>query len=77
VFVQEREVLVLQALLKQRRRAEAIARARRFIAEQGDSPYAVRIRELLARTLNAPSTPSAPSKPASSSAPAAQRTAKP
>jgi hypothetical protein len=77
VFVQEREVLVLQALLKQRRRAEAIARARRFIAEQGDSPYAVRIRELLARTLNAPSTPSAPSKPASGSAPAAQRTAKP
>lgn len=47
VFVQEREVLALEALLKQRRSAEAMERAERFVTEQAGSPYALRIREML------------------------------
>jgi outer membrane protein assembly factor BamD (BamD/ComL family) len=46
-FAQEREVLAIQALLKQARDAEAVARAQRFIGEHAGSPYALRLREML------------------------------
>jgi len=48
LFVQEREVLVIEALLKQRRTSDAIERAERFVTQRPHSPYALRIREMLA-----------------------------
>ena len=47
MFAQEREVLALEALLKQHRNAEAIERAERFLTEQPGSAYALRIREMV------------------------------
>lgn len=47
-FAQEREVLAINALLKQRRTAEAFARAERFIVAHASSPYAVQLRAMLA-----------------------------
>jgi hypothetical protein len=47
LFVQERELLAIQALLKQRRDAEASARAERFVAAYSTSAYAARVREML------------------------------
>jgi outer membrane protein assembly factor BamD (BamD/ComL family) len=47
LFVQERELLAIQALLKQRRDAEAATRAERFVAAYATSAYAARVREML------------------------------
>jgi hypothetical protein len=47
VFVQEREVLAIEALLRQRRTPDALARAERFVAEQPSSTYALQLREML------------------------------
>jgi hypothetical protein len=48
VFVQEREVLAINALLRQERSSAAYQRAERFIATHGSSPYAVQLRAMLA-----------------------------
>jgi hypothetical protein len=48
LFVQEREMLAVEALLKQRRTHEAIARADRFVTEHASSAYAPGIRAMLA-----------------------------
>jgi hypothetical protein len=47
VFVQEREVLAIEALLKQRRADDALARAERFVTERPTSTYALQLREML------------------------------
>jgi hypothetical protein len=47
VFVEEREVLAIEALLKQRRTAEALDRAERFVTKQPASTYALQLREML------------------------------
>jgi hypothetical protein len=47
VFVEEREVLAIEALLKKRRTAEALDRAERFVAERTSSTYALQLREML------------------------------
>jgi hypothetical protein len=47
-FVQEREVLAIQALLKQGRDDEAVERTQRFIRDQSGSPYVLRLRHMLA-----------------------------
>jgi len=60
LFVQERELLAIQALLKQRRDAEAFERAERFVAEQPASAYAVRIREMLLTSARVAATLPAP-----------------
>jgi outer membrane protein assembly factor BamD (BamD/ComL family) len=46
-FVEEREVLAVEALLRRRERASAFARAERFIAEHPRSTYAVRLRWMI------------------------------
>lgn len=60
LFVEERELLAIQALLKQRRDAEAVQRAERFVAEQPASAYAVRIREMLLTSARVAATLPAP-----------------
>lgn len=50
VFLQEREILALEALLKLRRAPEALARAERFVREHPESPHTQRVRALLARS---------------------------
>lgn len=47
VLVQEREVIVVESLIRQGRRAEAEARARRFAMRYPGSAHAVRIEEIL------------------------------
>jgi len=47
IFAQERELLSVEALLRQRARSEAFRRAERFIARHPSSPYAVRLRSML------------------------------
>ncbi|HMI91281.1 MAG TPA: hypothetical protein VK509_07955 [Polyangiales bacterium] len=47
VFAQERELISVEALLRQRARSEAFWRAERFIARYPSSPYAVRLRSML------------------------------
>jgi hypothetical protein len=47
VFVQEREMIAIGALLKLHHRPEAIARAELFVQRHADSPHALRVRNLL------------------------------
>lgn len=49
MFAQEREVLAVEALLRSHARAAAFARAHAFVGSHPDSPYAPRIRALLAQ----------------------------
>jgi hypothetical protein len=68
VFAQEREILAIEALLKQHKRALAFARAKQFVDRFRGSPYAFRIQALLEQrprggstsSLVAASTPTAP-----------------
>jgi len=53
VFVQEREMLAINALLKQRKSAAAHERAARFVAAHEGSSYAVQLRALLATKASA------------------------
>jgi hypothetical protein len=50
VFAQERELLAIEALLKLRRRAPAVERARAFVQRFPSSPHGRRVRALLERT---------------------------
>jgi hypothetical protein len=54
VFVQEREVLAINALLKQRRSADAYERAQRFVATHESSSYSVQLRTMLETKRPAP-----------------------
>jgi hypothetical protein len=47
VFAQEREILAIEALLKQRKRALAFARAEQFVDRYSSSPYAFRIQAMI------------------------------
>ena len=50
VFAQEREILAIEALLKLRRRPEALARAELFLQRYAESPHSRRVRALLERS---------------------------
>jgi hypothetical protein len=50
LFAQEREILAIEALLKLRRKPQALDRTQRFMARFPDSPHARRARALLDRT---------------------------
>jgi hypothetical protein len=50
IFAQEREMLAIEALLKLKRKAEARARAERFVQRYPDSPQAPRVRAWIERT---------------------------
>jgi hypothetical protein len=52
IFAQEREMLAIEALLKLKRKADARARAERFVERYPDSPQAPRVRAWLGRTLS-------------------------
>ena len=57
LFAQEREVLAIEALLKLRQRAAAVARAKTFVGRYPGSAHARRVRALLERApLPAPET---------------------
>jgi len=62
LFVQEREMLAIQALFKQRRDAEAAARAERFVTEYSASAYAARVREMLHTSARVVATLQAPER---------------
>lgn len=62
LFVQEREMLAIQALFKQRRDAEAVVRAERFVTEYSASAYASRIREMLHTSARVVATLQAPER---------------
>ncbi len=49
VFAQEREVLAIEALLKLRRRAQALVRAERFVERYPESSHVRRVRALIDR----------------------------
>jgi hypothetical protein len=50
VFLQEREILAIEALLKLSRKPAAYARADAFLAAHASSPHARRVRALLNRS---------------------------
>jgi hypothetical protein len=70
VFAQEREVLAIETLLKQRARDSALQRAEQFMHRYGSSLYAARIRELLEQTPRTPAIadPDSPDEPPRASA---------
>jgi hypothetical protein len=49
IFSQEREIIAIEALLKLKRRSEAIERAAAFSEAHPGSPHARRVRELQSR----------------------------
>jgi hypothetical protein len=57
IFAQEREILAIEALLKQHKRSLALARAQQFIDRYETSPYAMRVQALLEQTPRGPAAP--------------------